>query len=112
MRGIPKTFGTEQDVINSMAVDAPATKAMLQKLLDGRFAWFALRKLKDGEAGQEDDTHRVITQGGSMGAGGKEGPEERWQYELREDPNAFMFRIGLTVEKVENYLAQEEESHV
>jgi len=112
MRGIPKTFGTEQDVINSMGVDAAATKAMLQKLLDGRFSWISVRKLADGEAGQDDDTHRVITQGGSMGAGGNEGLEERWQQELREDPNAFIFMIGLTVEKVENYLAQEEDGNV
>lgn len=32
------------------------------------------------------------------------GKEERWQYELREDQNAWLFRIGLTVEKINSYL--------
>jgi len=109
MRGIPKVFGTIQDVENSMAEDAKATKARLRQLLEGRFAWFAVRQLKDGEAGQEDDTHQVIIHGGGMG----NFDEERWQYELREDPNAVMFKIGLTVEKIHEYLAlpepQEEE---
>ena len=109
MRGIPKVFGTVQDVENSMAEDAQATKARLRQLLEGRFAWFAVRMLKAGEAGQEDDTHRVIAQGGGMGPDGKEGPIERWQYALQEDPNAAMFKIGLTVETIEGYLAQEEE---
>jgi hypothetical protein len=104
---MPKVFGTEQDIINCMALDPQATTARLRELLDGRFAWFAVRKLKDGEEGQEDDTHRVMAQAGASGKDGQDGPEERWQYEWQEDPNAALFRIGLTVEKANNYLAQE-----
>ncbi len=103
MRGVPKIFGTEQDIINSMAEDPQATKAKLRELLAGRFAWFAVRKLEDGEAGLEDATHRVVTQRSGMGPE-DEGPEERWQYELQEDANAFMFKIGLTVDKINSYL--------
>lgn len=106
MRGLPKVFGTEQDVINAMAEDVTGAKAMLRQLLAGRLSWFAARKLEDGEKGLEDDTHRVITQGGGMVVDGKEIPEERWQHELREDPNAFMFKVGLTVEKINEYLQQ------
>lgn len=103
MRGVPKIFGTEQDIINSMAEDPQTTKAKLRELLAGRFAWFTVRKLKDGEAGLEDATHRVVAQRGGMGPE-DEGPEERWQYELQEDANAFMFKIGLTVDKINSYL--------
>jgi hypothetical protein len=104
MRGIPKVFGTEQDVINSLAEDPAATKAKLRELLTGRMAWFPVRKLADGELGLEDATHKIIEQGGGMEPGSQGGPEERWQYALQEDPNAYMFRICLTVEKVNNYL--------
>lgn len=103
MRGVPKTFGTEQDIINSMAEDQQATKAKLRDLLAGRFAWFAVRKLADGEAGLEDATHKVVAQRSGMGPE-DEGPKERWQYELQEDANAFMFKIGLTVDKINSYL--------
>lgn len=104
MRGIPKIFGTEQDIINSMAEDPQSTKAKLRELLAGRFAWFPIRKLADGETGLEDATHKVVAQHGGMGPEA-EGTEERWQYELQEDPNAFIFKtLGLTVEKINSYL--------
>lgn len=103
MRGVPKTFGTEQDIINSMTEDQQATKAKLRELLAGRFAWFAVRKLEEGEVGLEDATHKIVVQHSGMGSE-NEGPEERWQYELQEDANAFMFKIGLTVDKINSYL--------
>lgn len=106
MRGIPNVFNTEQDIINSMSENAEATKVKLRELLEGRFAWLPDRKLKSSEAGVEDDTHRVITHKDDMRGEGK-GVEERWQYVLREDENAWMFKIGLTVEKVNTYLEME-----
>lgn len=99
MRGVAKWFNTEQDIINCMAVDKEATKARLRELLDGRFAWFPDKVLKKGAAGIEDDTHKVVTMQADNG-----GIEERWQYDLREDPNAWIFRIGLTVEKINELL--------
>jgi len=108
MRGIPKVFGTVQDVENSMAEDVKATKARLRQLLEGRFAWFAVRMLAADEEGQADETHRVMIHSGGMGPDGQEGPDERWQYALQEDSNAVMFQIGLTVEKINEYLAMPE----
>lgn len=99
MRGVAKWFNTEQDIINCMAVDKEATKARLRELLDGRFAWFPDKVLKKGAAGIEDDTHKVVTMRAQDGRA-----EERWQYELREDENAWIFRIGLTVEKINELL--------
>ena len=99
MRGVSKWFNTEQDIINCMAVDAEETKAKLRELLDGRFAWFPVKKLANTAPGVEDETHKVVTMQAQDG-----GKEERWQYELREDQNAWLFRIGLTVEKINSYL--------
>lgn len=103
MRGVPKWLNTIEDVMNSMAEDPQATKARLRELLAGRIAWFAVRKLEDGEAGLEGATHKVVEQRGGMGPE-DEGPVERWQYDLREDENAWMFRIGLTVDRINELL--------
>ena len=99
MRGIPKVFGTEQDVINSLAEDPAATKAKLRELLAGRMAWFPVQRLDNGALGLTDATHKVIEQGGDEGQA-----TELWQYALQEDANAHLFKIGLTVEKVNQYL--------
>ena len=99
MRGIPKWFNTIEDVLNSMKLDKEATKAKLQEMLDGRFVWVATKKLGDKDKGVEDVTHKVMAQQEMDG-----GKEERFQYELQEDPNAWMFRIGLTVEEINSYL--------
>ena len=108
MRGIPKVFGTVQDVENCLALAPQATKARLQELLETRFAWFSVRRLEEGEAGLEDETHKIISKPGETGEEGpEERPEERWQYELQEDPHAALFRIGLTAEMVNHYLTPE-----
>lgn len=99
MRGVPKWFNTVADVENSLAVDKEATQTKLAELRDGRIAWFPAAKLEAGMAGLEDATHKVVTMQESMN-----GTEERWQYELREDPNALMFRIGLTVDRINEML--------
>ena len=41
-----------------------------------------------------------------MDAGGaaQERTTKPHQFELREDPNAWLFRLGLTVEKIDAYL--------
>ena len=99
MRGIPKWFNTREDELNSMAVDKDATKAKLQEMLDGRFVWVAILKLGDNADGIEDATHKVLTQREMEG-----GQEERFQYELQEDPNAWIILICLTVEEINNLI--------
>ena len=94
MRGVPKWFNTVEDVENSMGVDKEATKAKVQEMLDGRFSWFVTGTLGAKEKGVEDETHKVVATEDM-----ESGKAERLQYELREDPNAWLFRIGLTVEK-------------
>jgi len=98
MIGIPKHFNTLEDVNNSFAIDKDATKKELKVLLEGRFSWFQVGKLAEGEEGITDDTHKVIPMQK------EDGNTERWQYEMREDSNAWMYRIGLTVERINELL--------
>lgn len=98
MIGIPKHFNTLEDVNNSFAIDKDATKKELKVLLEGRFSWFQVGKLAEGEEGITDDTHKVIPMQKD------DGSTERWQYEMREDSNAWMYRIGLTVERINELL--------
>ena len=105
MRGAAKHFNTLADVENSMAVDKEGTKPLLRRLKEGRFIWVDLGPLAAGASGLTDDTHKVMDVGG-MDAGGAE--QERatkpHQFALREDPNGWLFRLGLTVEKIDAYL--------
>lgn len=98
MRGIPTRFNTIADIDNSMAVDKAATQAKIQTLLDGRYCWQAVRQLGTAETGTEDATHKVST------SRNNDDVEERWQLELEEDSNAWLFRLGLTVAQAQAYL--------
>jgi len=103
MRGAAKHFNTLADVENSMTVDREGTKALLRKLKEGRFIWQDKGPLASATAGITDSTHRVVAvaAGDGVDAGGTSVPH---QFELVEDPNAWMFRIGLTVQKIDQYL--------
>ena len=98
MRGIPNSFNTADDVKNSLALDKEATRRKLKELLDGRFIWVETGRLEEGETGLEDAMHRVVTSGDNP-----ESPE-RIQLELREDPHAWLFRIGLDVPTATEHL--------
>lgn len=95
MRGIPKWFNTIEDVLNSMEVDKEATQAKLQEMLDGRMVWFPVGKIVGQSKGVESASAKVVPMKDEQ-----TGEEYLMQYELREDENAWMFRIGLTVEKI------------
>ena len=98
MRGIPTIFGTRDDVYNGMKEDASATKKRLQGLLDARWIWAPTMVIAEGEEGIEDDTHNLVHQEVRDDETG-EVSIEVWQYELQEDPNAWVFRLGFTVDE-------------
>ena len=102
MRGAAKHFNTAVDVENSMKVDKEGTKKVLRALLEGRLIWTDTGALAEGEEGVTDETHKVMLI--SEGEGGENENAHPHQFELQEDPNAWMFRIGLTVEKINAYL--------
>lgn len=89
MKGIPKFFNTKQDYLNCLTDYESETKENLKKLLDSRFSWFDTSVLSDSTKGLNDDTHRVV---GDM------------QQELKEDPNARIFKLGFTVAEVEELI--------
>lgn len=97
MHGFPKYFSTKQDVLNCIEEFPKKTKQFLQELLDTKDVWLMQYKLADGEIGLEDETHKVVT---------NDDPEtkelvERYQYALQEDPNGTIFRLGFTVQEVQ-----------
>ena len=91
MRGFPKFLNTKQDYLNCMTEFPQETKKSLQALLDGRFSWFDTAVIEID--GVTDDTHRVVNTN-----------DEKIQQELREDPNARIFKLGFTVAEVEELL--------
>ena len=94
MIGLPKHLNSKDDFIY-VKENFPKEKwiGLFQNLLDERMQWFNVGTLTDNEPGIEDDTHRVVTCNTTDG-------EERYQYELKENPNCNLFRLGFTVEEV------------
>lgn len=96
MRGFPKTISTKIDVQNLFQLYPDETREYLQKLLDTRFVWRSTGKIAEGTAGVQDATHRIMrTESGLE------------QFELVEDENAKIFRLGFTVSEVEEMLKNE-----
>lgn len=95
MKGLPKSLNSKSDymyVYNHM--NENYYKPIFKALLDSKDAWFFVEELKD-KNGIVDDTHKVV-----------EDEENKTfsQYELRENPNAKIFRLGFTVEEVQEII--------
>lgn len=84
MKGFPKYNNTKTDLDNLINLYPQETKQYVQTLIDTKDNWFPVDIIGDGLV---DDTHKVY-----------EDPEtkEKTQYELREDPNGPLFRLGFT----------------
>ena len=96
MRGFPKTISTKTDVQNLFQLYPDETREYLQKLLDTRFIWRSTGAIAEGTAGVQDATHCVMrTESGLE------------QFELVEDQNAKIFRMGFSVAEVEEMLKNE-----
>ena len=94
MKGLPKHLNTKKDIEHCLTQWPEKTKAILQQMLDSRFAWVIDKKLADGESGTTDDTHKVTEVTDDAG-----NVVERYQMAWQEDPNCQLFRIGLTVDE-------------
>lgn len=101
MRGFPKHLNSKADYYY-IKENFPASKwkPHWQQLLDERFGWFWTNDLESAEEGITDDTHKVVENKGT------DGTTTYAQYELKENPDAKIFRIGFTVEEVEAGLAE------
>lgn len=92
MVGYPKWINTKDDLLTVIR-DFPndsRTKAFLESLLADRFGWFTCAECAD------DATHKKVTDN-------MMGEETISYYELRENPTARIFQMGLTVAEVEDW---------
>jgi len=90
MKNFPKYINNKKDVEN-LLVDFPTeTKAYLQTLIDTKDSWFPTGALATAADGAEDATHKVVEEKDM------EDVSTFTQYELREDPNNTIFRLGYT----------------
>lgn len=96
MRGFPRTITTKNDIQNLLQLYPDETREVLRQLLDTRFVWRSTGAIAEGMAGVQDTTHRVMrTESGLE------------QFELVEDENAKIFRMGFSVAEVEEMLKNE-----
>ena len=95
MRGFPKYINTKADLEN-LIIDFPEqTRSFVQDLIDTKDNWYSIELIGDG---LEDDTHKVC-----------EDPEtkEKTQYQLKEDPNGPLFRLGFaSVDEAEAFIKE------
>lgn len=89
MNGFPKTINNKHDIAHLMGEFEAETKAYLQTVLDNKDQWLMTSKLEDGDAGITDDTHKVEELKDEDDV-----VTERYQYELMEDPNGELYRLG------------------
>jgi len=99
MINFPKHFNTRHDVEVCLDLYPEKTKSFLSVLLDEVSKWIIDRKLKDGESGIEDSTHKVqsIEEDGII--------KERYQLIYKEDPNCELFRLGFTQDEAKAMVA-------
>jgi len=93
MKGYPKTIATLHDLKVARAAEPELAKQYLRALLDERLVWVPT-EMKD----LEDDTHKVVVWEDM------DGNKTRQQFELREDQNCKLFRLGLSVDDAEAML--------
>ncbi|WP_144756097.1 hypothetical protein [Bartonella saheliensis] len=102
----PEHLNSKQDYLNMLSFDKRETVRRLEGLLETRFYWIFVKELSDGEEGVEDETHRVyISQEIPFDLEG-ELVAKRYQYELQESEYAPLFRLGFSVEEVEQLIKE------
>lgn len=100
MRGLPKHLNTKFDYYFIKDNNFSEWKEAWQTLLDGRFIWTREQDLASKEEGIDDETHRVMNYAMEPDA------EPIWvQESLQESETTKLFRLGFTVEEVEQALA-------
>lgn len=86
-------LNTKQDYLNYLTINPKKAKEELQILLNLRYTWANTQILLSKDGVVEDDTHRII-----------ENDDEYLLQEYVEDTNSKLFRIGFTVEEVEDLI--------
>ena len=96
MIGYPKHINTKDDLLYVLSEfpNDSRNKEFLQSLLADRFGWYAMELVGDGIT---DATHKVVDATDMM---------PKTQYELRENPTARIYQMGLTVEEVQGMIVK------
>ena len=100
MRGFPKHLNTKHDILNLKDDYPEQTKAAVQRLLEDRIQWLNIGPIAELKTGIEDKTHKIIETEDIKGGA------ERYQLELKEDPDARLYRLGFTVEEAEKLISE------
>ena len=103
MQGAPKYLNTKEDY-EYLRQNFPEEvwRPKFESLLAERVQWFNTGVLAEGVAGQTDATHKVIEDAGMGGAAAM-----RYQFELLDDANCLLLRLGYMVEEVEAILSEQ-----
>lgn len=103
MQGTPKHLNTKEDYEYIRAHFAPEVwRPRFEALLDEQKQWFNTGPLADGDEGQTDGTRKIVEDQGMTG-----GPPVRYQFELRDDPNCLMLRLGYSAQEIKAVLEGE-----
>jgi hypothetical protein len=82
---------------------------MLMNMLEGRKGWFKVQDLATNDPGQTDALHEVRIEPVDPDAdlmSNPNAPVKRVQYEKQDDTLSLLYRMGLTVQKVNEYIAE------
>ena len=101
MRGFPKHINTKQDIENLLPLYPEETKAVVQRLLEGRETWQETGVVADGKLGVVDDTHQVVERPT------EDGKTVKVQMEKREDPRCRLYQLGLSKEEAEGIVSRQ-----
>lgn len=95
MRGFPKTLSSKEDYLYVKEhFDREQWVPEFQALLDARMVWMPTGTVADESAGVTDATRKVVVDE-------QADPKTYTQYELQENPDAKIFRLGFTVAEVQ-----------
>lgn len=102
MKGYPHHLNTKADYL-FVHENFPREKWLpdFQALLDSRQDWFFEKHLESKGEGIEDETHKIVEFQEN-----EEAPVTYDQYVLREYEGALIFRLGFTVEEVEELIKE------
>lgn len=100
MKGLPKQLNSKNDYMFAHNhLNENYWRPAFQELLDSRFGWFFDKDLANKEEGIEDDTHKIVENRNT-----EDESVSYAQYIWKENDKAKIFRIGFTVEEVEELL--------
>jgi hypothetical protein len=103
MKKMPKHLNSKEDYLNIKNLNLHGWQDEWQRLLDKRFIWVIDKELQSIEDGTTNSFYKVISSTvREMVGESVELNETIHQMVLQEDNNAKIFKIGFTVQEVED----------